>query len=191
MAADKRAAARAIEDFLRALGRDPAREPDLRGTGERVADAFADEFCEGYDVDVGALLAENVLPREATTPSLVIVRGIAVATTCPHHLMPALGTATVAFAPTRAIVGVGAVGRVVDAFARRLTLQERIGEEVTAALYRAIAPQWVACRLVLEHACMTARGERRHGARLETLAVEPGGEAVDLAAIRAAVGVGT
>jgi GTP cyclohydrolase I len=190
MAADKQRAARAIEEFLRAIGRDPERDPDLRGTGARVADAFADELCEGYGVDVDALLAENVLLREASTPSLVVVRGLSVATTCPHHLMPALGTATVAFAPTTKIVGVGAVGRVVDAFARRLTLQERIGEEVVEALARAVQPEWVACRLVLEHACMTARGERRHGARLETLAMQHA-RPVDVAAIHAAVGMGT
>jgi GTP cyclohydrolase I len=62
---------------------------------------------------------------------------------CPHHLMPASGTATVAYAANDRIVGVGAIARVVDAFSRRLTLQETIGAEVTRALDKHLAPRWV------------------------------------------------
>ena len=92
----REAAARAIEAFLRALGRDPEREPELAGTGERVARAWADELLAGYAVDADALLAENVL---AGTSELVVVRDLPVATMCPHHLLPSTGAATVAFAP--------------------------------------------------------------------------------------------
>lgn len=181
----REAAARAIEAFLRALGRDPAREPELAGTGERVARAWAEELLAGYAVDVDALLAENVL---AGTSELVVVRDLPVATTCPHHLLPSTGTATVAFAPGDRLVGVGAVARLVDAFARRLALQEQIGEQVVGALEKHLRPRWAACRIVLSHACMTARGERTHGARVETLATRGPGH--DLAVIHAAVGVG-
>ena len=93
---DRNAAARAIEDFLRAIGRDPARDPDLAGTGGRVADAYIDELCDGYAVDVPALLRSNVI---GGTSELVSVRDIAVTTMCPHHLLPGEGRATVAFAP--------------------------------------------------------------------------------------------
>src|SRR5215468_636325 len=126
---DRQAAARAIEAFLRALGRDPEHEPDLVGTGARVADAFADELLDGYAIDVDALLSKNVL---AGHTDVVIVRDVAVATICPHHLMPAVGVATVAFAPEEHIVGVGTLARLVDAFAHRLALQEQIGERVVA-----------------------------------------------------------
>ena len=165
---DKKAAAAAIDSFLRAIGRDPALEPALEGTGSRVADAFVDDLCDGYDVDVPALLALDAI---AGGTELVVVRDVAVTTTCPHHLMPASGVATVAFAPRARVVGLGAVGRVVDAFAHRLTLQEEIGEHVVAALAKALAPAWAGCRIVLVHSCMTARGDRRHGARVETVAV--------------------
>ena len=66
---------------------------------------------------------------------------------CPHHLMPALGTATVAYAANDRIIGVGAIARVLDAFSRRLTLQETIGAEVTRALYKHLAPRWISCRI--------------------------------------------
>jgi GTP cyclohydrolase I len=182
---DRPGAARAIEAFLRALGHEPEGDPQLAGTGERVAQAWCEEILSGYAVDVDALLAPNVF---AGGSELVVVRDIAVTTTCPHHLMPSTGLATVAIAPDEHLVGVGTVAALVDAFARRLALQERIGEQVVAALQKHLAPRWVACRLDLSHACMTARGERAHGTRVETVAVA-GGD-VDEAAVHAVLGVG-
>ena len=182
---DRDAAARAIEAFLRALGRDPHREPELVGTGERVAAAFADELLEGYSVDVDALLSSNVF---AGRTELVVARELAVATICPHHLMPSLGLGTVAFAPEEHLVGVGTMATVLRAYSRRFALQEQIGERVVAALQKHLAPRWAACRLVLTHSCMVARDERTHGARVETIALS-GGD-VDEAALYAALGVG-
>ncbi|MGH7270644.1 MAG: GTP cyclohydrolase I [Polyangiaceae bacterium] len=168
---DRDAAARAIDAFLRALGRDPEREPMLAGTGARVAAAYADELLAGYRIDVDELLSRHVF---AGTSELVVVRDIPITTICPHHLMPASGVATIAFAPAGRLVGIGAVAHVVDAFARRLALQEQIGGEVTGALHKHLSPRWVACRISLSHACMTARGERAHGARVETVALAGG-----------------
>lgn len=182
---DRDAAAQAIESFLRALGRDPQRDPELSGTGERVARAYAEELLEGYGIDVDALLASNVF---AGRTELVVVRDVPVVTTCPHHLMQSTGAATVAFAPDEHLVGVGSVARVVDAFARRLALQEQIGERVVSALQKHLAPRWAACRLTLSHSCMVARGERTHGVRVETIALA-GGD-VDEATVWSALGVG-
>jgi GTP cyclohydrolase I len=179
------AAAGAIEAFLRALGRDPEREPDLAGTGARVAEAFANDLLQGYSVDVDALLAENVI---AGGTDLVVLRDLAVTTCCPHHLMPATGLATVAFQPEDHLVGIGTVGRVVDAFARRFALQEQIGERVVSALHKHLAPRWVGCRMTLSHSCMTARGERKHQAKVETVALA--GTDVDEAVAYAVLGVG-
>jgi GTP cyclohydrolase I len=181
---DRQAAARAIDAFLRALGRDPERDPELTGTGERVARAWADELLEGYAVDVDVLLTENAI---AGTSELVVVRGIPVATTCPHHLMPSTGEAIVALAPEGRLIGVGAVVRLVDAFARRLALQEELGEKVVAALEKHLRPRWAACRIVLSHTCMTVRGSRTHGARVETVALR--GADIDRAILYAALGV--
>ena len=166
---DRSAAARAIDEFLIAIGRDPKTEPELRGTGARVADAFIDELTSGYAVDVDALLRGNVIGQAGT--GVVELRDVAITTTCPHHLMTGIGKATIGFAPKDKIVGVGALARLLDAFARRLTLQETIGEAAVAAVEKNLSPRWVACRIEMTHACMIARGERTHGAKLVTYAM--------------------
>jgi GTP cyclohydrolase I len=176
---DREAAAEAIEAFLRAIGQEPDDEPELQETGRRVATAFIDEICDGYKVDTTELIARNVI---AGTTELVVLRDVPVTTTCPHHLMPAIGTATIAFAPEGSLVGLGAIPKLLDAFAHRLTLQEQIGERVVAALMEELRPRWAGCRLVLDQMCMTARGQRRHGIRTETLALGgdfPPGERVE------------
>lgn len=182
---DLDAAAEAIDAFLRALGHDPLRTPELAGTGARVARAFAEDLLDGYAVDIDALLSSNVFGGRT---ELVVVRDLPVVTTCPHHLMQSVGSASVAFAPEEHLVGLGTVARVVDAFARRLTLQEQIGERVVAALQKHLSPRWAGCRLSLSHSCMIARGERTHGARVETIALA-GGD-VDEAAVYSALGLG-
>src|SRR5580692_5333066 len=128
---DRRAAARAIEDFLRALGHEP--EGDLEGTGERVADAWADDLLEGESIDAAAVLREGSIEGYAGG-GLVVVRDLAVTTMCPHHLLPAHGTGLVAYLPGERIAGIGTLAHVVDALSRRLTLQERIGARVVSLL---------------------------------------------------------
>jgi GTP cyclohydrolase I len=184
---DRNAAARAIDEFLRAIGRDPAVERDLEGTGARVASAFLDELCDGYAVDVGELLRANLVAGRA---GIVVVRDVSVATMCPHHLLPATGAATVAFAPRALLVGIGTVVKLVDAFAHRLTLQESIGEEVCRALVAHLKPAWAGCRLAMQHACLTARGERRDAARVETVALAGELDDATRALAHRALGVG-
>jgi GTP cyclohydrolase I len=167
---DRAAAAAAIDAFLRALGRT---EPDVVGTGARVADMFIDELCAGYAVDTRALLSASVLEGAGASSSTVVVRDVPIVTMCPHHLLPSIGTATVGYrpGPTGRIVGIGALAALAEAHARRLALQERIGEAVVADLVAALAPEWVGCRVVLSHGCMIARGERAAGAVVETVAL--------------------
>jgi GTP cyclohydrolase I len=166
-APDRRAAAAAIDAFLRAMGRDPANEPELALTGERVADAYIDELCNGYGVDVGAIFRAEAI--DGTTEA-VALHDIAVTTVCPHHLLPARGLASVAFGPSGRLVGLGTLVRVVDGFAHRLALQEKIGEDIAQALFIHLSSRWAACRIVLEHECVASRGARREGARAETVA---------------------
>ena len=182
---DRNAAAAAIEAFLRAIGRN---EPDVAGTGARVADMFVDDLCAGYDVDTRKLVESHALA--ASSPTLVVVRDIHVVTTCPHHLLPSLGRATVAFKATLRFVGVGAVVALVDAHARRLALQESIGESVVTDLEAVLAPEWVGCRLVLAHGCMIARGERAIGTTVETVAMRGPPERVAEAHVVLGVGRG-
>ncbi len=179
---DRVGAARAIDAFLIAIGRAPTRERELEGTGARVAAAFIDELCAGYTVDVDALVLGNVLAADGQG-GVVELRDVAVTTMCPHHLMAGVGKATIGFAPREKILGVGAIARVLDAFARRLTLQETIGEGVVAAIEKNLSPRWVGCRIEMTHACMIARGERSHGARLVTFAMRAESDAARAEAV--------
>ena len=104
---DHAAAARAIEAFLIALGHDPKGDPDLQGTPERVAEAWIEDLLDGSAVDVSALLAAESFPLGGGTSSqLVVLRDSAVATVCPHHLLPALGFATNEPPPARLLARV-------------------------------------------------------------------------------------
>jgi GTP cyclohydrolase IA len=185
MPADLDAAQAAIAAFLKALGHPTHGAPDLEGTPARVVDAFHRDLLAGYAVDVDALLEAEVTLTERAPGGDVIVTGIAVATVCPHHLLPAVGKAAVCYRPGERVFGLGTVSRVVDAFARRLTLQEEIGERVVGALCGAGRARGASCRLELLHTCLVARGTRQAQARVITLA--RAGEPVDerlLASIR-------
>lgn len=151
-----------------------------------MADMFVDDLCSGYSVDTRKLVEASVM--EATSAGLVVVRDLPVVTTCPHHLLPSMGVATVAFKSTGRIVGLGTIAALVDAHARRLALQEHIGEAVVADLDSVLTPEWVGCRIVLSHACMLARGERALGSRVETVALR--GTPGAVAEQHAALGVG-
>jgi GTP cyclohydrolase I len=187
MPIDRTAAANAIDAFLRAIGREPGSEPDLVGTGARVADAYVDELCAGYAVDTRALLTSSVIA--GASDGIVIVRDVAITTMCPHHLLPATGTATIAMHTRERLVGIGTLVSLVEAHARRLTLQERIGEAVVADIEAVLEPAWVGCRLVLVHGCMVSRGERAVGSRVETIALRGASEETVVHA-HAALGVG-
>ena len=171
MAVDRARAEQAVLEFLRAIGRDPERDAELSGTPARVAEAWAADLVDGYDVDVAALLAGESSPAPIGAAGIITVRGLAVSTMCPHHLLPARGTATVVYLPGARIAGIGTVARLVDAFAHRLALQESIGANVTSALVEHLGARGAACKLALTHACLASRGERQTAATVETLAL--------------------
>ncbi|HYQ26803.1 MAG TPA: GTP cyclohydrolase I [Polyangiaceae bacterium] len=165
MAVDRAAAARAIGDFLKALGFDPAAHADLADTPERVTEAFADDLLRGHAVNVRDLLRKGSCeapPGAKSGP--VAVTGIAIATTCPHHLLPALGRASIVYLPGQSLLGIGTLTALVDAFARRLTLQEAIGQNVVSALIEHAGARGAYCELELEHGCLRARGEHQASA---------------------------
>ena len=171
MAVDREAAARAIRDFLTALGFDPKHHADLAETPERVTEAFADDLLRGHAVDVRELLRKGSCEAPTAAKSgPVAVTGIAVATICPHHLMPALGVARVVYLPGATLLGIGTISALVDAFARRLTLQEAIGQNVVTALVEHAGARGAYCELELEHGCLRARGERQAGALVRSSA---------------------
>lgn len=171
MAVDRAAAARAISDFLQALGFDPRHHSDLRETPARVTEAFADDLLAGHGVDIQRLIEKGCCEAPAASKSgPVAVGSIAVATVCPHHLLPALGVAHVVYLPGRHLLGIGTITALVAAFARRLTLQEAIAENVVSALVEHAGARGAYCELELEHSCLRARGERQSRARVRTSA---------------------
>lgn len=171
MAIDRAAAERAVEALLQALGHDPQKDPELAETPARVADALANDLLAGEGVDVRMLFEAGPAADGARATGLVVVRDIAVATLCPHHLLPALGTAIVAYLPGRRLFGLGTIARLVDATARRLTLQEQIGQNVVQALIEHGGARGAYCRLALVHSCLSARGARQSAASVHTVAV--------------------
>lgn len=166
---DREEAARAIAAFLRALGHEPA--GDLEGTPERVADAWADDLLEGESIDVGAVLREGSITNPRGAPQLVTLRDLTVSTTCPHHLLPAHGHADVIVLAGDQLVGLGTVARALDALARRLTLQETIGNTLASLLVSELGARGALCRLRLVHTCLVVRGERKAGSTVETVAM--------------------
>lgn len=160
-------AARAVEELLDALGVPVTSDPELRETGRRVADALANDLLEGYSLDPAAILAEAT---SSSAGGLVVVTGIATTAMCPHHLLPASGVVHVGYLPGDKVVGLGAIARLVDCFARRLILQEDLGQQVADALVTHLGARGAGVVVDLVPTCMTARGARRHGARAVTTA---------------------
>ncbi len=164
-------ARRGIEEFLRGLGHDPDREPDLAGVGERVAEAWANDLLAGELIDIERVLRESSTPARPGEQAVVALRNLSTVALCPHHLLPAIGSATVIYIPGERIAGLGAIARVVDGFARQLVLQEDIGERVAKALVDHLGARGALCKLSLIHTCLVARGERKHDAVVDTLAL--------------------
>jgi GTP cyclohydrolase I len=171
MNVDRKSAEQAIAAFLRALGHDPERCPELAQTPSNVVRAYVEELLRGHDVDLAQLLIDgSAVTADEPPPGLVAVRDVDVATLCPHHLMPALGKATVAYLPGDRLLGVGTLARLVDACARRLTMQEAIGQRVVDALMDHAGAKGAYCRLSLRHGCLTARGACQPDSTVESTA---------------------
>ncbi|MGC4067695.1 MAG: GTP cyclohydrolase I [Polyangiaceae bacterium] len=162
---DESRAKRALAEFLSALGYDPS-NPELSDTPARVVDAYLSDLVAGEDVDIQALIETGAVP--GASECLVVVSDIAVCSLCPHHLLPAEGTATVVYAPGERLLGLGTVAALVSALSRRLTLQERITESVVSALMTHAKARGAYCCLRLDHACLRLRGQRQTRATVRT-----------------------
>jgi GTP cyclohydrolase I len=154
---DREAMAAAIDEFLRAAGFDTT-DPHLRRSGERVAEAWACDLLEGYAIDPIEALGE---PFAETAKDLVLVKDIEFFSSCPHHLMPYQGRATIAYVPDGLAVGFSGVVRLLDAVAHRLTLQEWLTRDVALTLMAALSPAGAACVIDAVPMCVFARGVRR------------------------------
>lgn len=145
------------QDVLVQLGEDPARE-GLAKTPERVAKAMQ-FLTQGYDQEPDALIQQAIF-HEAYS-EMVIVKDIEVYSLCEHHLLPFFGKAHVAYIPDGKIVGLSKIPRVVDAYSRRLQVQERLTIEIRDCIQRTLTPKGVAVVIEASHMCMQMRGVQK------------------------------
>jgi GTP cyclohydrolase IA len=146
-----------IRQILSNIGEDPDRE-GLRDTPARVARAYG-EICGGYAVDADALVQKALFTAEGK--EMIIVNDIDFYSLCEHHMLPFFGKAHVAYIPGKKIVGLSKVARVVEAYARRLQVQERLTGQIAKCLMRNLDAQGVAVVLHAQHLCMMMRGVQK------------------------------
>ena len=156
----------AVKDILLAIGEDPDRE-GLKETPDRVA-RMLEELTSGYSDDPSVHLSKTF---EQGGSRAVIEKDIYFSSTCEHHLMPFFGKVHIAYIPDGKVVGLSKLARVVDAFSRRLQLQERLNAQIADAIFDELAPKGVMVVVEGEHTCMTARGVKKFGSKTVTSAV--------------------
>lgn len=153
--------------LLAYLGEDPSRD-GLLETPERHIKGLRD-LTSGYNIDAAALL--KTFENDAQMHDMVVVADIPFYSLCEHHLLPFFGHAHVAYIPSDRIVGLSKFARVVDAYARRLQVQERLTQQITDTIDDAVKPLGVGVVVVARHMCMEARGVTKSGATTTTSAM--------------------
>jgi GTP cyclohydrolase I len=156
----------AIQRLLAASGADLA-DPHLRDTPRRVAEAYTFELLSGY----GRKISDVFKTFDEASDELVLVREIPFYSLCAHHILPFYGTASVVYKPNGKVLGLSKIGRLVDCYARRLQIQERLTRQVVDALQLYLAPKAAVVVMRAEHMCMSMRGVRHVGSETVTHAV--------------------
>lgn len=151
----------AVRTLIRWAGDDPQRE-GLRDTPKRVVKAFR-EFYSGYKEDPGQVL-DKIFAEVEGYDDLVLVRDIPFHSHCEHHMVPFFGTAHIAYYPTKGVVGLSKLARLVEVYARRLQTQETMTAQIAAAMEEALEPRGTAVMIEAEHMCMSMRGVQKAGA---------------------------
>lgn len=154
------------DEILSELGEDPQREGLLK-TPERVAKALQ-YLTHGYDIDPSAVLRSAMFKEEYS--QMVVVKDIEVFSMCEHHMLPFFGKAHIAYIPDGHIVGLSKLPRVVDAFARRLQVQERLTNEIRDCIQDTLKPIGVAVVVECKHLCMAMRGVQKQNSVTTTSA---------------------
>ena len=158
-------AEQAVRTLLLWVGEDPNRE-GLRGTPRRVARAFED-WCSGYAEDPVAFLRRTFEEVEGYD-EMIVLRDIPFESHCEHHIAPIIGKAHVGYLPDRKVVGISKLARVVNAFARRLQVQETMTAQIAHCIQDVLKPLGVGVIIEAEHQCMTTRGVHKHGVSMIT-----------------------
>jgi GTP cyclohydrolase I len=156
-----------VAEMIRRLGDDPERD-GMRKTPERVAEAMA-FLAKGYAEKPEAVLSDALF--EESHQNMVLVKDIEVYSLCEHHLLPFFGKAHVAYVPNGRIVGLSKLARLVEVFARRFQVQERLTEQIAQAIWATIEPQGVAVVVEAYHLCMMMRGVEKQNSKTITSAM--------------------
>ena len=156
-----------VRDILAALGEDPAREGLLK-TPERV-EASLRFLTQGYRMTVEEVIGDALF--EEAHQSMIMVRDIELYSLCEHHLLPFFGRAHVAYIPNGKILGLSKVARIVDLFARRLQVQERLTDQIADAIMDVLRPTGVGVVIEAAHFCMMMRGVEKQNSRAVTSAL--------------------
>jgi GTP cyclohydrolase I len=157
----------AILQLLKAVGENPGRE-GLKYTPKRVARMYS-ELLSGYRVDPGAMI--NGALFDITYDEMVLVRDIEFYSLCEHHILPFMGRVHVAYIPDGKVIGLSKIPRIVDMYARRLQVQERMTRQIADFLRDLLRPQGVAVVVEAVHLCSMMRGVKKHDARMTTSAM--------------------
>lgn len=155
----------AVKTIIRWTGDDPSRD-GLEETPARVTRAF-EEFFKGYDQDPEAILQKTFKEIEGYD-EMVVLRGIRFESHCEHHMAPIVGRAWVGYIPRGRVVGISKLARVVDAYAKRLQIQEKMTAQIANTIQKVLEPDGVAVVIKAEHHCMTTRGVHKHGTDMVT-----------------------
>ncbi|TNE41318.1 MAG: GTP cyclohydrolase I FolE [Alphaproteobacteria bacterium] len=161
----KEEAEEAIRTLIRWAGDDPTRE-GLRATPDRVARSYL-EFFAGYEEDPDSYLART-FEEVNGYDEMVVLKDIRVESYCEHHMVPIIGVAHVAYMPNNRVVGISKLARVVDAYAKRLQIQEKLTRQIAETIDRALQPKGVAVIIESAHQCMTTRGVHKDGVTMVT-----------------------
>ncbi|MEE8223792.1 MAG: GTP cyclohydrolase I FolE [Alphaproteobacteria bacterium] len=159
------AAEDAVRTLIRWAGDDPSRE-GLKGTPDRVVRAWQ-EFYRGYDQDPYEILARTFEEIEGYD-EMVVLKDIRFESHCEHHLLPIIGVAHVGYLPNTRVVGISKLARLVEAYAKRLQIQEKMTAQIASAIDEVLQPGGVAVVIEAEHQCMTTRGIHKPGATMVT-----------------------
>jgi GTP cyclohydrolase IA len=155
----------AVRTLLRWAGDDPARE-GLLGTPDRVVRSF-EEFFSGYDDDPVAYL-ERTFEEVEGYDEMIVLRDIRFESHCEHHLAPIIGRAHIAYLPNRRVVGISKLARVLDTYAKRLQIQEKMTAQIANVIDQVLQPKGVAVVIDASHQCMTTRGVHKPGVSMVT-----------------------
>ncbi|MGE0658240.1 MAG: GTP cyclohydrolase I FolE [Reyranellaceae bacterium] len=155
----------AVRTLIRWAGDDPARE-GLHGTPERVVRSY-EEFFAGYELDPQEILARTFEEVEGYD-EMVVLKDIRFESYCEHHMVPIIGLAHIAYLPNSRVVGISKLARVLDAYAKRLQIQEKMTAQIAKAIDEVLQPKGVAVVLEAAHQCMTTRGVHKPGVNMVT-----------------------